>query len=387
MSGSGSGSGSGAAASATSKNSVKEVYSCSACHVNFTDRQTQRAHMKDDWHVCNLKRRIDALPPISEATFNGEVLPETDATDASLGFQLSCYACGQNFLTQKAWQEHLKSRNHTRRATKLPVSPDETPEPSSPLSNASKKDEPSSPAKPFSFLDCLFCNVESTSLDFNISHMAHAHSFFIPNSEDLTDIDSLLGYLYTLISVFHECLFCGRLKPNRLAVQDHMCGKGHCRLDFSNDRHKFWQFYDIDDAEEKLPGVNLVPDDDELHLPSGKTVGSRSGARSTHRNSKRRSSSAPSLHRRLLNEEESEATPPATLDRRLIARAGTSTSMVGIPEVQRLALVAVERQMFAMEMRGQNERQSRVDKGGNRQKRYKVAGIGKKQGGLEKRLG
>lgn len=49
MSGSGSGSGSGAAASAASEKSVKEVYSCSACRVNFTDRQTHRAHMKDDW--------------------------------------------------------------------------------------------------------------------------------------------------------------------------------------------------------------------------------------------------------------------------------------------------------------------------------------------------
>ncbi|OBT61252.1 hypothetical protein VE03_09391 [Pseudogymnoascus sp. 23342-1-I1] len=102
--------------------------------------------------------------------------------------------------------------------------------------------------------------------------MSHAHSFFIPNSDDLTDIDSLLGYLYTLISVFHECLFCGSLKPTRLAVQGHMCGKGHCRLDFSNDRHKFWQFYDIEDAQDELSEVSLVPDDNELHLPSGKTA-------------------------------------------------------------------------------------------------------------------
>ncbi|KFY31464.1 hypothetical protein V493_01090 [Pseudogymnoascus sp. VKM F-4281 (FW-2241)] len=382
-----SGSGSSAAASAASDKSAKEVYSCSACCVNFTGRQTQRAHMKDDWHVCNLKRRIDALPPISEAAFNGEVPPETNAIDASSGFQLSCSACGQKFLDQRAWQEHLKSRNHTRRAAKSPPLQDGIPAPTIPVIDAQRTDEAPSPAKPFSSLDCLFCNVESTSLDSNLSHMSHAHSFFIPNYEDLTDMDSLLGYLFTLISGFHECLYCGSLKPNRVAVQDHMCGKGHCRLDFQNDRHKFWQFYDIEGAQAEIPTVRLISDDDELHLPSGKTVGSRSGARSTHRNPNRRSSSAPSLHRRLLNEEEHEATPPASLDRRLIARAGTSTSMAGIPEVQRLALVAVERQMFAMEMRAKNERQSRVDKGGNRQKRYKVPSYGKKQGGLEKRLG
>jgi len=40
-----------------------------------------------------------------------------------------------------------------------------------------------------------------------------------------------------------------------------------------------------------------------------------------------------------------------------------------------------------METRAMNERQHWVDKGGNKQKRYKVASMGKKQGGLEKRLG
>lgn len=336
--------------------------------------------------VCNLKRRIDALPPISKAAFNGEEITATDATGTSSGFQLSCFACGQDFVEKKAWQEHLKSRNHSSRIAKSPYPLDETFLPAL-LLYTHKEDEPSSQVKPYNSLDCLFCNVESSSLDSNIAHMSHTHSFFIPNPEDLTDIDSLLGYLYTLISVFHECFFCGCLKPNRLAVQDHMSGKGHCRLDFSNDRHKFWQFYDIEDGPGDLLGATLVLNDDELHLPSGKTVGSRSSVCSSLRNPNRRSFSAPSLRRRLLNEEEIKATPPASLDKRLIARAGTSTSMVGIPEVQRLAMIAVERQMFAMEMRGMNERQARVDKGGNRQKRYKVAGIGKKQGGLEKRLG
>lgn len=336
--------------------------------------------------VCNLKRRIDALLPISKAAFNGEEITATDATGTSSGFQLSCFACGQDFIEKKAWQEHLKSRNHSSRVAKSPVPLDETVLPAL-LLDSHEEDEPSSQVTPYSSLDCLFCNMESSSLDSNIAHMSYAHSFFIPNPEDVTDMDSLLGYLYTLISVFHECIFCGRLKPNRLAVQDHMCGKGHCRLDFSNDRHKFWQFYDIEDGSGDLLGATLALNDDELHLPSGKTVGSRSGAPSSLRNPNRRSSSAPSLRQRLLNEEEAEATPRLSLDKRLITRAGTSTSMVGIPEVQRLAMVAVERHMFATEMRGMNERQARVDKGGNRQKRYKVAGIGKKQGGLEKRLG
>lgn len=63
-----------------------------------------------------------------------------------------------------------------------------------------------------------------------------------------------------------------------------MRGKGHCKLDFEDDKHQLKQFYDFswevdDDGEELGKEMTLVPDEDELRLPSGKILGHRSHAR------------------------------------------------------------------------------------------------------------
>lgn len=332
--------------------------------------------------VCNLKRRIDALPPLSEEAF----LSGSENAEASPTFYRSCSACGQYYKSQKAWELHLSSRNHTKNTNTSSVSLDEASAPITLTLNSRKKDEPTSEAESFNPLKCLFCNVEGLSLGSNLEHMSHTHSFFIPNPEGVTDMESLLSYLFTLVSVFHECLSCGSLKFTKFAVQEHMCGKGHCKLDFENDRHKLWQFYDIDDGPNGLPNVKTAVDEDEFHLPSGKTVGPRSGGRSVHRISGKRRS-VRFLRRRLITEGDSEESFPKSIDRRLTVRAGTSTSLVGVPELQQRALIAVENHILAIESRAMNERQSKVDRGGNRQKRFKVRSIGKKQGGLEKRLG
>jgi pre-60S factor REI1 len=49
--------------------------------------------------------------------------------------------------------------------------------------------------------------------------------------------------------------------------------------------------------------------------------------------------------------------------------------------------MAVELKEEKLEARARNEYQSKVEKGGNKQKTYRVSSIGKKAGGLEKRLG
>ena len=74
-------------------------------------------------------------------------------------------------------------------------------------------------------------------------------------------------------------------------------------------------------------------------------------------------------------------------DRTIAMRAGTSTSLTGLSEFQRRALMAVELKVEKMEARARNEYLSMVEKGGNKQKTYRVSSIGKKAGGLEKRLG
>ncbi len=173
-----------------------------------------------------------------------------------------------------------------------------------------------------------------------------------------------------------------------------MRGKGHCKVDFEDDEHQLKQFYDFsgdadDDGEEPADGVLLVPVDDELHLPSGKILGHRSRARHSRQHLSQRgsSSSSPSSRQQLLPDAEIETAATESTDRRVAMRAGTSTSLVGVPELQQRALMAVEKKMMRIEAIARNAYQFKLEKEGNRQKRYKVAGIGKKQGGLEKRNG
>jgi pre-60S factor REI1 len=338
--------------------------------------------------VYNLKRRIASLPPISEMAFHKQVPTsdsENDEAEDSSSFEQSCIACEQHYTNRKTWQAHLRSRNHIQKSAENTLS-----------LNSLEEDQPTDEEEQFSPLQCLFCNVESTSLDSNLTHMSHAHSFFIPDAEYLIDMESLLSYLFAIVAVFHECLFCGSLRSNKFAVQDHMRGKGHCKVDFEDDDHQLKQFYDFsgdvdddgeDDGEELAEGVTLVPDEDELRLPSGKILGHRLRARYFRQNLSQRASSTPSSQQQLLTEAEFEPATIESKDRRVAMRAGTSTSLVGVPELQQRALMAVENKMLKIETIARNAYQFKLEKEGNRQKRYKVGGIGKKQGGLEKRNG
>ena len=326
-----------------------------------------------------------------------------DATEESSLFQWSCTVCEQHYTNRKAWQAHLKSQNHAQKTagtdSKASYLSDESPLRTSSL-NTHAEDQSANKEESFSPLQCLFCNVESASMNSNLTHMSQAHSFFIPDAESLIDMESLLSYLFAVVSVFHECLFCGSSKATKFGVQDHMRGKGHCKVDFEDDEHDLKEFYDFsgdvdDEGDQPKTEVALVPNEDELRLPSGKVLGHRSRARLVRQDFSDHPSSSSSSCQELLTEaqaeteaeNESETVPMESTDRRLAMRAGTSTSLIGVPEFQQRALIAIEKKMEKMETREKNEYQHVLEKGGNKQKRYKVAGIGKKQGGLEKRLG
>lgn len=364
------------------------------------------SRITDKNSVYNLKRRIASLAPISATVLQNQVLAsdsgDYDKEDSPL-FQRSCTACEQHYTNRKAWQAHLESRNHDQKTTETDSKGSSLSD-ESPLStlslNTHEEDQSASKEESFSPLQCLFCNVESASMDFNLTHMSHAHSFFIPDAEYLVDMESLLSYLFAVVSVFHECLFCGSSKTTKFGVQDHMRGKGHCKVDFEDDEHDLKQFYDFigdvdDEGDQPKTEVALVPNGDELRLPSGKVLGHRSRTRLFRQDFSNHPSSSSSSRQQLLTEADaetgakngSETISVGSTDRRLAMRAGTSTSLIGVPELQRRALIAVEKKMEKMATREKNEYQYVLEKGGNKQKRYKVAGIGKKQGGLEKRLG
>lgn len=97
---------------------------------------------------------------------------------------------------------------------------------------------------------CLFCNMASPDLDTNISHMHKNHGLFIPvDIEDgflrlAVDLETLMRYLHLVIFGYHECLHCHIQKQTAQAVQQHMMGKGHCRVDLDGEESEFRDFYE-----------------------------------------------------------------------------------------------------------------------------------------------
>lgn len=329
------------------------------------------------------------MPPISSKIVLEQVLPaDIPDEEPETTFQKSCIACQQHYSNWKAWHAHLKSRNHIRAFAEFnsnATTTDDSPF----LENLSLEDfenQSSDEDENFNPKQCLFCNYGSPDMDVNLKHMSHAHSFFIPDPEYLIGMESLLSYLFTIISEFNECLLCGSVKSGKFAVQAHMRSKGHCKFDHEDEENQFKLFYDFSADGDSTNSKTLVPDENELRLPSGKILGNRTTR--VQRPPKR--SSSPSSGKRVLHEPESaskEDSAKESKDHRLVLRAGTSTSLVGVPEVQQRALMAVADKMMKAEARAKNEYQSRLERGGNRQKRYKVPSMGKKAGGLEKRLG
>lgn len=43
--------------------------------------------------------------------------------------------------------------------------------------------------------ECLFCSLKSSNFEENLNHMAHAHSFFLPDFEYIKDLSGLIDYL------------------------------------------------------------------------------------------------------------------------------------------------------------------------------------------------
>lgn len=131
---------------------------------------------------------------------------------------------------------------------------------------------------------CLFCNCHSEDLDKNLDHMRKRHGMIIPYPESLiVDLEILVKYLHLVIYEYTECLYCGSIRNTPQAAQQHMTGKGHCKIDVEKENSEFKDFYDFesntnsdDDRFGDSGRACFVDAEDETRrLPSGKTISHR----------------------------------------------------------------------------------------------------------------
>ena len=245
-------------------------------------------------------------------------------------------------------------------------------------------------------VQCLFCNIDSSTTDTNVEHMFKAHGLFIPNQEDLEDAEGLLSYLFNIISEFRECLYCGKMKETVEAIRSHMIDKGHCKIAFDEELDQFYDFEgesDKDATEEETVGEDektvdtgepsspprehdFHPDSDhELRLPSGRILGHRSLSRYYRQNLHSYPTAAERAATLAITEVEAddgENPMPSQPGRQLATRARGELGMIGVGESERRALMATEKKALKQEAKAKNENEWRVNKESNHQKHYRV---------------
>ncbi|KAJ6127209.1 Cytoplasmic 60S subunit biogenesis factor REI1 [Penicillium sp. IBT 18751x] len=291
-------------ATQTAASAANLPYTCNTCLVAFHRSDAQRDHMRKDWHLYNMKRRIAALPPVSLETFNEKVLAAKATTSqaaAKASFEKTCHACQKTFFSENSYQNHVKSAKHKQREARLskegdaasvmsstfslgePVKPhDEVSHVTDGLQSATiQEDEEAGDEdmhkEEFSTARCLFCRVDAVDVHTNVEHMKKKHGMFIPEWEYLADLDGLIKYLHRKINENFECLYCHAIRNNAAGCRAHMNDKGHCMIAFETEEEQIeiGQYYDfrstytdnedeeMADSPDKNGGVKISDGDDE----------------------------------------------------------------------------------------------------------------------------
>lgn len=316
----------------------------------------------DSYSEYNLKRKIASLSPIPAEIFYGNV---------SKSREVAVNTAANNATIQPA--EAMETIPSDTQTHKVAIQTE------------------------YTHLQCLFCSLESPTMDDNVEHMFKIHGMFIPDQDNLEDAEGLLTYLFNIISEFHECLYCGKTKETVEGIRSHMIDKGHCKMAFDEELDQFYDFEagSEDGAEGEMIGEDeehveadstspaqvhdFHPDSDhELHLPSGRIIGHRSLSRYYRQNLHSYPTPAERADRRAITAAEAangDNPMPDHPGRQLATRARGEMGMIGVSELEKRALRVTEKKALKQEVRARNEHEWRVNKESNHQKHYRVSDL------------
>lgn len=313
--------------------------------------------------VYNLKRRVASLPPISAEAY------------------------GENVTTSlvSSKQEPLDQS------------------PSSSVENISAKGDPeergdeveASISERSRINCCLFCTMESKTLETCLEHMLSEHGLYIPEIEHVSNLEAIVGYLRTLITDYNECLHCGITKQSAQGTRQHMLDKGHCMINLEREPEllEFWEFSDSDNESEEAPkaqaqNINTEASkyllEGEYTLPTGKVIGSKSKAREARLFARRTTLAGKETSSQMITEGATESvdesvpadvaeslpnTRGGTQDRTVAVR--DAAGLIGISDNQIRSLNTVQRKMQRQQALVRASAAWAGDRGGTHQRHYK----------------
>ncbi|CAJ0547094.1 Ff.00g017210.m01.CDS01 [Fusarium sp. VM40] len=200
---------------------------CALCDISFDNSQEHRTHAKSESHVKALRNRAAAAGLIEQSH-------HTSDTFSSQSYQ-----------------------------------PQESSESDSDIEIEVQDDAISD----FDPKTCIICNHSDQSFAENLLHMESSHSLRIPYQEHLiVDLETVIWYLHFVIFVYHECIYCGTRSRTVEGIQQHMVGKGHCRVELSDE---ILEFYDLEGLGNYGTKNAVAVDSESLRLSSGKILSNR----------------------------------------------------------------------------------------------------------------
>ncbi|KAH3669171.1 hypothetical protein WICMUC_005010 [Wickerhamomyces mucosus] len=282
-------------------------FKCNSCAIQFPNSDSQRYHMKTDWHRYNLKRRVAQLPPIDAQVFSEKLHQskqyeqevdefgfkvlktkessrlhinnnkfkrgrpidnslivdnnsiKRDDSPASVVSGLSQFSLGESVYSGNHYSHTDNESNFEETASEADTidqeyiheTDSEDDEDESYLHDEAFEQEPLQP-----ITSCIYCGLPHKEIEENVQHMWKSHGLFIPERSYLIDLKGLLEYLISIIVIDNECLSCNFRGRNLESIRAHIKSKGHSRLPFETKEEKllFAKFYDfssIDDEESK----------------------------------------------------------------------------------------------------------------------------------------
>ena len=240
---------------------------------------------------------------------------------------------------------------------------------------------------------CIFCTKDSESLETNLEHMSLEHGLYIPEIEHLSSLETIVGYLRTVITEYNECLYCGMIKQSAESIRRHMLDKSHCMINLEREPEllEFWEFSDSDEHDtenEEAPKSQARTTDaaasrdlsqGEYTLPSGKVIGSKSEARAARLFAHRTASAAKETSSRTITDgltdntdKASSSDPAESLIRTQGGTQDRAVGLVGVSEQQMRTLITVERKMQRQQAIVRASASWAGELGGRNQKHYKV---------------
>ncbi|KAF5002756.1 hypothetical protein FGRMN_154 [Fusarium graminum] len=311
---------------------------CSLCDISFNDSQEQRKHAKSESHVQALRKRATAAGLIEQSPHDNDA-----------------------FSQQSRHTVCSSSESEAEDDAQLEVVPEFDPN------------------------KCIICAHSDESFDENLQHMEAAHCLRIPYKEYLvTDMETLIWYLYFIISTYHECIYCGTRSRTMEGIQQHMVDKGHCRVELGEE---MLEFYDLEGRGHYGTNTAVAVDSESLRLSSGKILSNRT-ASSTKPRQRRTSPEDQSLQASI--ESSGAADTLATRDRKNVALASLlarlsvkdKQSLIHLPSSEQRSFLLQRKKELETVQRKERKMRLKTERRNNKtmMKHFKYDGPGRRNG-------